>query len=87
MRYDTKEKRIKTLKKVGNIITFKTPIIWKGDPFSQILISEFIESKNKVKIIGFGRDTKWYENIDELIDSVDWEWMEKNHGDELDRIF
>ena len=87
MRYDTKEKKINFLQKEGNIITFKTPFNWKGDPFSQILISEFIESKNKVKIIGFGRDTKWYNDIDELIDSVNWEWMESNHGDELDRIF
>jgi hypothetical protein len=40
-----------------------------------------------VKLIGFGRDTKWFDTINELIDSVDWDWMEMNHGDELDRIF
>lgn len=59
----------------------------KGDSYSQILIKEFLESNDKVKIIGFGRDTKWFDTINELIDSVDWDWMEMNHGDELDRIF
>ena len=87
MRYDTEEKRINFLKKEGNIITFKTPFNWKGDSYTQILIKEFLESNGNVKLIGFGRDTKWYNNIDELIDSVDWECMESNHGDELDRIF
>jgi hypothetical protein len=81
MKYSTLEKKIKTLHTEGNIITFKSPFYWKGDPFIQILVSELLISGHKVKLIGKGRDTKWFDDIEELIESVDWEWMDRNHLD------
>jgi len=78
MKYSSLEKKIETLKTEGNIITFKSPFYWKGDSFIQILVSELLISGHKVKvIIGKGRDTKWFDDINELIESVDWEWMER----------
>lgn len=80
-KYDTKAKRIKTLKKKGNIITFKSPIRWMGKDYKQILVMGFEKSRKTgaVKIIGFARDTNWFSTIEQLIKSVDWAWMEEAH--------
>ena len=37
-KYGTEAQKIKTLKKRGNIITFKEPFSWKGEQFMQIMV-------------------------------------------------
>lgn len=81
-KYDTNEKRIKFIKKKGNIITFKKTFRWKGDDFSQILVTGFEKSKGSVKVIGMGRDTPWYSSMEELIQSIDWDLMEGWHTED-----
>lgn len=81
-KYDTNEKRIKFIKKKGNIITFKKPFRWKGDDFKQILVTGFEKSKGSVKVIGMARDTPWYSSMDELIKSIDWDLMEGWHSED-----
>jgi hypothetical protein len=79
--YGTQEDKIKTLKKKGNIITFKEPFRWKGDTFTQILISGFIKDRQgNVKIEASNRDSNWYPNINAMVEAVNWEYMEKAHG-------
>ena len=80
-KYNTKAKKIKTVKKKGNIITFKTPFRWKGTEYSQILVHGFETQKGFVKIIGFGRDTNWFNSMDELINAIDWDLMEEWHSE------
>lgn len=79
-KYDTNEKKIKFIKKKGNIITFKKPFKWKGEDFTQILIAGFEKSKAHVKVIGFTRDTPWYDSMEDLIKAIDWELMEEWHS-------
>lgn len=82
--YDTEEKRIKSLRKKGNIITFLQPYQWKGESFSQILITGVSKTKDgHVRLEGSNRDTPWYKNMGELINMVDWEFMEKNHNEKF----
>ncbi len=78
--YDTKAKRIKAINEKGKIITFKQPFGWKGDLFSQIMVQEIEKQKGSLKIIGFGRDTKWYNSIEDLIEVIDWDLMEDWHN-------
>ena len=79
-KYDTLDKRIKAVKQKGQIITFKEPFNWMGEFFRQIGVTGFKKQRNYVKIIGFGRDSQWYDSLESLIEAVDWEWMEKAHG-------
>lgn len=79
-KYGTHAQKIKTLKTAGNIITFKKPFWWKGDPFRQILVQELDIQKGAVRIIGFTRVTAWFNSINELIDAVDWDQMEYWHS-------
>ena len=79
--YDTREKRLKTLKQKGNIITFKVPFMWKGVSYSQIDITHFkVEKSGACMIIGYTRDTPRFETIDNLISAIDWDIMEKWHA-------
>ena len=49
--YDTAEKRVKTLKKKGNIITFKTPFMCKGESYIQIGVERLkVEKMGHVKL-------------------------------------
>lgn len=81
-KYDTNEKRIKFVKKKGNIITFKKPFRWKGEDFSQILVTGFEKSKGSVKVIGSNRDTPWYDSMEDLIKAIDWDLMEGWHTED-----
>ncbi|MYY43985.1 hypothetical protein [Elizabethkingia anophelis] len=85
MKYDTTEKRMKFLKKKGNIITFKKPFYPHGtlnESRSQIIVNRLQKTKaGSVKIIGNYYDTNWYNSIDALLESIDWQWMEAVHGD------
>mgnify|MGYP001563009726 CR=1 FL=1 len=80
--YNTQQKRIDFASKKGNLLTFKTPITWKGESKKQI-INYGLEKDRKagaVKIIGFGYDSPWYNSMKELIDAMDWEQMAKWHS-------
>lgn len=79
-KYDTLDKRIKAVKCKGQLITFKEPFNWMGEYFKQIDVTGFKKQGNYVKIIGFTRDSPWYDSLDNLLDAVDWEWMEKAHA-------
>lgn len=78
-KYDTQDKQIKALKKKGNIITFKNKFRFLGSAYSQITVTGFEKSRQTgyVKIIGFGRDTPWFANMEQLINAVDWAWMDR----------
>jgi hypothetical protein len=78
-KYGTKAKQIAFVKKKGNIITFKKKFSWKGEKFRQILVTGFEKSGTSVKVIGFTRDTAWYNSMDELLEAIDWEQMEAWH--------
>jgi hypothetical protein len=81
--YDTKEKKTKNVKKKGNLITFKIPFNWKGNNHKQILVQRFEKSKSgAVKIIGFVKDTQWFNSIADLLNAVDWDIMEQWHIEE-----
>ena len=84
MKYDTIEKRIKTVKKKGNIITFKEPFYPEGTlnkERRQIIVIRLEKSAGYVRIVGHFYDSNWYPNLNALLDSIDWEWMEYHHCD------
>ncbi len=80
LKYDTFEKRVKTIKKEGNILTFKKPFNWMGAQYSQILVKGLEKRKGSIKIIGFGRDSEWYKSMEELVKAIDWDKMEEWHS-------
>ena len=71
--YKTKKQKIETLSNKGNIITFKK----KYKP-SQVIVSSLIKNKKAVRIVGVVYSSYWYENMDKLINAVDWKWMQNN---------
>lgn len=80
-KYDSEKKQILVLKKKGNIITFKYPFPSGNDGLKkQILVTGFKTDRKTgaVKIIGRAYDSKWYKNINQMIDAVNWYWMAKN---------
>ena len=83
-RYDTQEKKMKFLTKKGNIITFKKPFFPNGtanESRTQIVTKGISKDPSgAVKIIGSFYDGTWYKNIDELLEAIDWDWMEEAHS-------
>jgi hypothetical protein len=63
--------------KVGDIITFKKPFLFKGDEYLQIGILDIEITKEKIRLIGFGRMTGWYGSYEDLGEAIDWDWMDK----------
>ena len=84
LKYDTEEKRIKFVKKKGNLITFKEKFYPNGtlnQGFSQVAVTGFKKDKSgAVKIIGFGHDSLWYDSMNDLLEAIDFEQMEKWHS-------
>lgn len=84
MKYDTSEKKIRFLKKKGNIITFKETFYPRGnheDGRKQIIVMRLQTTKaGVVKIIGAYYDSNLYNSLNDLLDSIDWEWMEWAHA-------
>ncbi|MFN4313306.1 MAG: strawberry notch C-terminal domain-containing protein [Chitinophagaceae bacterium] len=78
-KYDSREKKIKAVKQKGQIVTFKEKFNWMGEYYLQIGVEGFRKQGNYVKIIGFGKDSPWYDSMDSLLEAVDWEWMEEAH--------
>lgn len=82
--YDTHEKKLKTIKKKGNIITFKKKFYPKGTAnqgYTQILVAGIRREKSgAIKIEGQWYDSDWYDSEDKLIDAINWEWMENAHA-------
>jgi len=77
-KYDTFKKKVNFLKKKGNIVTFKQKISGR----KQTIIDKLEKSRksDRVRLHGqFGYDTPWFDNMDELISVVDWDWMERVH--------
>lgn len=77
-KYDTFKKKVNFLKKKGNIVTFKRKIEGRN----QTIIDKLETAKHSsyVRIHGqFGYSTSWFDTIDDLIDVVDWKWMEARH--------
>lgn len=83
MLYDTDEKKMKAIKKKGNIITFKWPFHPRGTAnknHTQIIVTGIRKERSgAIKIEGRGYDSDWYDNTNDLFDAIDWEWMEKAH--------
>lgn len=82
--YDTYEKKQKAIKKKGNIITFNKPFYPRGTSeqgFTQIAVTGIRKEKSgAIKIEGFGRDSDWYKSEKQLIDAINWDWMESVHA-------
>jgi hypothetical protein len=82
--YDTDEKKLKAIKTKGNLITFKKPFYPRGTSeqgFTQIMVTGIRKEKSgAIKIEGFGRDSDWYKNVNQLFDAINWEWMESAHA-------
>lgn len=85
MKYDTTAKKEKFLKKKGSIITFKKPFFPNGtlnESRLQIGINRLQKDRSgAVKIIGNFYDSNWYDSLGDLINSIDWQWMESAHSD------
>ena len=82
--YDTENKRKKAIRKKGNIITFKKKFGPTTDSHKQISsngLDRYTDNQHHkyIKISGRGYDTDWYNSESELLDAIDWEWMEKSH--------
>jgi putative aminopeptidase FrvX len=62
----------------GNILTFKNPI--PGFPSGQIAIAKILRDKLGVIQLtnSFGTHTPWFGSEQELIEAIDWEWMQQN---------
>ena len=86
-KYDTYSKRLKTVRKKGNIITFKKPFRWMGTDYLQILSQGIRKQQGHFKIVGSSRDSDWYDSMEDLIEAVDWDLMERWHEDEIERNY
>lgn len=83
--YNTKAKRLAYLNKEGHILTFKKSFNYNGKSLSQIIVKKLeTNHKKQVRILGYGLpiavNSPWYENINMLIDAIDWKWMEESHA-------
>lgn len=81
--YDSNEKRLRFLQRRGNIITFKEPFFPWGtanESRRQIIVYRLEKSKSAIKIIGGSFDSDWFRNLNELMEAVDWDWMEHAHN-------
>jgi len=83
-RYDSKEKRIKFLRKKESILTFKDPFYPRGTANpgrTQIIVMGIKKSSSgAVQIIGYGYDSDWFDSLDKLLDAIDWDDMELMHS-------
>ncbi|MDP1800838.1 MAG: strawberry notch C-terminal domain-containing protein [Bacteroidota bacterium] len=86
--YNTRAKRIATVKQSGKIITFKTPEGMPETYVNQILGKGIEKRQGSVKVLGVHRDSKWYNSMDDLLDDIEWDLMEGWHGgdDNMDGI-
>jgi len=64
--------------KPGNIVTFKHKL--PGFPKGQIAIAKVQRNRSgAIKLINpFGTESPWYASEHELIEAIDWEWMQQN---------
>ncbi len=64
--------------KPGNIVTFKEKL--PGFPRGQIAIGKIRRTKNgEIQLINpFGSESPWFANESELLDAIDFEWMQNN---------
>lgn len=64
--------------KVGHVLTFKNRL--PGLSSFQVAIADIKQSKaGQIKIINpFGNETPWFNSMQELLDAIDWVWMEQN---------
>jgi hypothetical protein len=81
------EGRIKHVKKKGNILTFKKEDVeFSGEKRKQIVIDKVKKSSNGISLEGAKLEfmggasakTKVFKSEEELVDAVDWKWMNKN---------
>ena len=86
-KYNTYAKRLKTVRKVGNIITFKKPFRWMGTEYLQIISQGIRKQQGHFKIVGSNRDSDWYDSMEDLIEAIDWDKMEGWHEDEIERNY
>jgi len=78
LKYNTDKKKINFLSKKGNIVTFKNRINGRW----QAVVTKLEKSRksDKVKLHGeLGFETRWFDDIDDLIDAIDWDFMEDSH--------
>jgi len=83
-KYDTRKKRIQFLKEKGSIITFTKPF-YPSETTSrsrtQIIVQKVkTPNSGSAKITGQFYKTPWFESLDELLDAIDWDIIEKMHS-------
>ena len=75
-KFESKEDKIKVINK-KSIITFKKPIVWKGEKLKQLKTVKLVTDKKSGRsmIQGTDADTPWFDSVEELLDIVDWKKM------------
>ena len=77
--YDTREKQLEFLQTEGNCITFKDTVKQERRR-AQVFVSEFKQHESgEVEIEGIGTGCARFKNIEELLNAVDWQFMEESH--------
>lgn len=76
-KYDSEQKKLKFLKKKGNIVTFKNRINGRW----QAVITKLEKGRNgQYKIHGeLGFTSPWYSSFDDMDNAIDWDFMERSH--------
>ncbi len=76
-KYNTRAKRIAFATKRGSILTFKSTSGLR----KQIIVDVVEEDKKLIRITGVYNTTGW-QKMDDLLEMLDWEDMERMHEDE-----
>jgi hypothetical protein len=75
MKYQTNEQKLKALKNKGLIVTFKEA---QYASVRQFILVKIKKTKSKIQLIGeWDRNSKEYNTEEELLNSIDWSFMEK----------
>jgi hypothetical protein len=83
--YNTREKQLEFLQTEGNVITFKDTVKQERRR-AQVIVSEFTEAESgEVVIEGMGSGCARFKNIEELLNAVDWQYMEESHRNDPGR--
>lgn len=72
--FDTLDKKLVTIKKEGNILTFKP-----GHGRKQLAVANYTKvAGDMVKISDNFGNVMTFEGEEKLVEAVDWNWMEEN---------
>jgi len=81
MLYDTLEKKIAFISTKGNIVTFKSKQYVSSRAHSQLIVDQIQNQRNKVRILGLHVDSIWFDDLNQLLEAIDWATMRRWHSD------